>query len=236
MERLARAKRHMAMCTAVTAVVALGPGVALAEPAAPQRGWGGSRQGGQSGPGLTVEGRALSQAGDEVWTMDIRGRSGAQAADAGGFVRFGHRAPDGASDGLSGQIHCLSKDDAGVIQVTGTVQRSGSRPAEGGQDQPDEPGQPGQPSDPGQLLDAVTGALGGDHRHHGHDDGTQGESGPLDGKDFAFTIDVPGDPQRFSLPKLGDAGTLSACSAGASDLKPVTRGGFRSTETQGQGG
>ena len=233
MERLARARRHLAICTAVTAVVAVGPGVALAEHAGPHRGRGGGRQE-HSRPGLTVEGRALSQANNEVWAMDIRGRSGAQPADAGGFVRFGHRTPDGASDGFTGQIRCLSKDSVGVIQLTGTVQRSGSRPAAGsGQDEPAPPGGQNPGADPGQLLDALTGAFGGGHHHHGHHGGTQGESGQLDGKDFAFTIDVPGDPQRFSLAKLGGPGTLSACSAGASDLKPVTRGGFRSTETQG---
>ena len=238
MERLAPARRHLAICTAVTAVVAVGPGVALADHAGPHRGPGGGRQE-HSGPGLTVEGRALSQANNEVWAMDIRGRSGAQPADASGFVRFGHRTPDGASDGFMGQIRCLSKDGAGVIQLTGTVQRSVSRPARSGQGQPGEPGPPGGQNpgtEPGQLLDALTGAFGGGHGghgDHGHHGGTQGQSGQLEGKDFAFTIDVPGDPQRFSLAKLGGPGTLSACSAGASDLKPVTRGGFRSTETQG---
>ena len=65
------------------------------------------------------------------------------------------------------------------------------------------------------------------NKRHDHKRG-----GELAGKDFAFTIDVPGNPQRFSVPQLGNAGTLSACSAGGATV-PVTRGGFRSTETQG---
>jgi hypothetical protein len=228
MERLGRAKRQLAIWTAVTTAVVVAPGVALAGKNDPDRGWGGHR-GGEGGPGLTVEGKAVSQAANEAWVLGIRGRSGAQASEAGGYVRFGHRAPDGASDGLMGRIRCLSKDGAGVIQVTGTVERSGSRPAPSGSGAP-APGQPGGQNpgaDPSQLLGQLAGSVGsgGDHG--------PGQAGALDGKDFAFTIDVPGNPQRFSLPKTGDPGTLSACSAGANQLVPVTRGGFRSTESQG---
>jgi len=50
--------------------------------------------------------------------------------------------------------------------------------------------------------------------------------GELAGKDFAFTIDVPGKPQHFSAPKIADKGTLAACSGGGTPVE-VTRGGFR---------
>ena len=57
-----------------------------------------------------------------------------------------------------------------------------------------------------------------------HDHGKGG--GELAGKDFAFTIDVPGKPQHFSQPKVADKGTLAACSGGGAPVE-VTRGGFR---------
>ena len=49
------------------------------------------------------------------------------------------------------------------------------------------------------------------------------------GKDFAFTIDVPGKPQKFSKPTIGDKGTLAACSGGGDSVE-VTRGEFRTRE------
>jgi hypothetical protein len=46
------------------------------------------------------------------------------------------------------------------------------------------------------------------------------------GKDFAFTILTKSDPQQFSLPKMGDAGTLTPCGGGDATTVAVTRGGF----------
>jgi len=60
-----------------------------------------------------------------------------------------------------------------------------------------------------------------------HDHNKRG--GELAGKDFAFTIDVPGTPQHFSQPKIADKGTLAACSGGGALLE-VTRGGFRTRD------
>jgi hypothetical protein len=60
-----------------------------------------------------------------------------------------------------------------------------------------------------------------------HDHGKGG--GELAGKDFAFTIDVPGKPQHFSQPTIGDKGTLAACSGGGAPVE-VTRGRFRTRE------
>ena len=53
--------------------------------------------------------------------------------------------------------------------------------------------------------------------------------GELAGKDFAFTIDVPAKPQKFSQPTIGDKGTLTACSGGGDPVE-VTRGGFKTRE------
>jgi hypothetical protein len=61
----------------------------------------------------------------------------------------------------------------------------------------------------------------------GGDHGKQ--RGELAGKDFALTIDVAGKPQHFSQPKVGDKGTLAACSGGG-DPVAVTRGGFKTRE------
>src|SRR5439155_17692183 len=60
-----------------------------------------------------------------------------------------------------------------------------------------------------------------------HDHGKGG--GELAGKDFAFTIDVPGKPQHFSQPTIGDKGTLAACSGGGAPVE-VSRGHFRTRE------
>lgn len=48
----------------------------------------------------------------------------------------------------------------------------------------------------------------------------------LDGKSFGFTINT-GAPQSFSLPNLGDAGAIAACSGGRSETVPVTEDGFK---------
>ena len=167
--------------------------------------------------------------------MDIRGRTDKEPSDAKGFVRFGHRGPNG-SDGLMGEIKCLSRDSAGIIQLTGTVQRSASRPNRGGGDAP-RPGTEAQPNDePQQMLDDLMAPepepAQGDYKPGDDKNRPRRGKGEMTGQDFAFTIDVPGNPQRFSVPQLGKAGTLSACSSGGATV-PVTRGGFRSTETQG---
>jgi len=47
----------------------------------------------------------------------------------------------------------------------------------------------------------------------------------LDGKAYSFTINT-GNPQSFSLPSVGDAGTISACAGGRGEAVPVTEDGF----------
>lgn len=49
----------------------------------------------------------------------------------------------------------------------------------------------------------------------------------LAGKDFAFTLDVGSDPQRFSLPRFKDATTLDPCSGGRPVIVPVSQGQIR---------
>src|SRR6185436_11975832 len=75
---------------------------------------------------LSVAGRAVSKGDKDSYGLQIRGRSGEKPTDAGGLVRFAHRA-EGQMDGIVGEISCLSKDSAGVVTATGTIKRSGQR-------------------------------------------------------------------------------------------------------------
>jgi hypothetical protein len=233
--KLGGATRQIAIWTAIVAAVAVVPGTATADKSSPDDHFGHDGRHGRGAPALAVRGRAMSKGEKEAWAMDVRGRTDKAASDASGVVRFGHRGPKG-SDGLMGEIKCLSRDSAGVIQLTGTVKRSASRPNRGGDKAP-KLGTEAQPNDEAQqMLDDVA-ALDpepgqADNKPGDDKKGPKFGRGELAGQDFAFTIDVPGNPQRFSVPQLGKAGTLSACSAGGTTV-PVTRGGFRSTETQG---
>ncbi|MEO5588204.1 MAG: hypothetical protein ABIS03_01360 [Gemmatimonadaceae bacterium] len=49
----------------------------------------------------------------------------------------------------------------------------------------------------------------------------------LDGKSYAFTINSAGSPQSFSLPTVGEAGAVGACSGGRGETVPVTEEGFK---------
>jgi hypothetical protein len=202
---------------------------------------------------LSVAGRAVSKGDKDSYGLQIRGRSGDKPTDAGGLVRFGHRG-EGQMDGLVGEITCLAKDSAGVVTATGTIKRSGQR-AKGDKDKkgpgaaalptstsdddafldeivpwdadeaaeidaadPTVPGAPSAPTAPGQDPD----------RDKKGERGRRG-GGELAGKDFAFTINVAGKPQKFSTPAIGEKGTLAACSGGGTPVE-VTRGKFRASE------
>jgi hypothetical protein len=47
------------------------------------------------------------------------------------------------------------------------------------------------------------------------------------GQDFAATIDVDGDPQRFSDPRFGEPDTLTPCGGGLPTFHTVTEGGYQ---------
>ncbi len=262
---MGQVKRQLVIWGAIVATTAVLPGLALADNASPDFGGHHGGQHGQHGESkLAVAGRALGKAEKNSYGMQIRGRSGDKPTDASGMVRFAHRG-ETQSDGLVGEITCLSKDSAGVVSVTGTINRSATRANKGDQkapgtataamsdddgtalldelapleadetaqfadddselaaDNPAPPALPGAPSapsmpaPPGQDKDP----------NHRHDHGKGG--GELAGKAFAFTIDVPGEPQHFSQPTIGDKGTLAACSGGGAPVE-VTRGHFRTRE------
>jgi hypothetical protein len=50
----------------------------------------------------------------------------------------------------------------------------------------------------------------------------------LDGKAFAFTINMSSKPQTFSLPNYADAGGIPPCGGGRPETVPVTEDGFHS--------
>lgn len=57
--------------------------------------------------------------------------------------------------------------------------------------------------------------------------GETATGGLLDGKAFSITINASGNPQSFSLPNVGDAGTIAPCSGGRGETVPVTEDGFK---------
>jgi hypothetical protein len=259
-------KRQLVIWGAIAATTAVLPGLALADNASPDFGGhhGGGQRHGDSNSKLAVAGRAMSKAEKSAYGMDIRGRSGDKPTDASGMIRFAHRG-DTQSDGLVGEITCLSKDSAGIVSVTGTIKRSATRANKGDKkapgtattamsnddgtalldelaplnsdetaqlaadnselaaDNPAPPALPGAPSAP--TMPTPPGQDKDPNKKHDHGKG----AGELAGKDFAFTIDVPGKPQHFSQPTIGDKGTLAACSGGGAPVE-VTRGRFRTRE------
>jgi hypothetical protein len=261
---MGQVKRQLVIWGAIATTTAVLPGLALADNASPDFGHHGGKHGQHSESKLAVAGRALGKAEKDAYGMEIRGRSGDKPTDAGGMVRFAHRG-DKEYDGLVGEITCLSKDSAGVVSVTGTVKRSGTKSrgdkgmkpgaetaasdddgtalldavmpwsddeaaqlaaddsSEPSADNPAPPAAPGAPSAPSMPAPPDQGK----DPNHRHDHGKGG--GELAGKDFAFTIDVPGKPQHFSQPTIGDKGTLAACSGGGAPVE-VSRGRFRTRE------
>ncbi|HKN38727.1 MAG TPA: hypothetical protein VJ456_06430 [Acidimicrobiia bacterium] len=267
-------KRQLVIWGAIAATTAVLPGLALADKASPDFGGRHGRGHEQRNAKLRVAGRAISRAekAKDAYGMEIRGSSGDKPTDAGGMVRFAHRGDKG-SEGLVGQITCLSKDQAGVVTATGTIKRGGTRAAKGDKGKGLKPGaetaaatsddgtalldelapwddtdtadlaaaddasadnvdlvaaDPAPPSLPGAPSAPNMPAPPNQDPNKKHDHGKGG--GELAGKDFAFTIDVPGKPQHFSQPKIGDKGTLAACSGGGAPVE-VTRGGFRTRDT-----
>jgi hypothetical protein len=49
----------------------------------------------------------------------------------------------------------------------------------------------------------------------------------LDGKAYAFTINASASPQTFSLPTVGEASAVGACSGGSSQTVAVTEDGIK---------
>jgi len=124
---------------------------------------------------LSVRGAGASQGEDGGYGLGVWARTAGEAEDAEGQFRFGHKGPDGEY-GEAGNVHCLSRDAGGLIQVSGRVFGSG------------------------------------------------GEN--FAGKDFAATIDVDSDPQRFSEVKISEPDTVGPCSGGLPTFHTVNEGGY----------
>jgi len=249
-------KRQLLTWGAIVTTTAVLPGLALADSVSPdhkggRHGRGDHSRGDRQGDAkLSVAGRAVSRGTTDSYGLQIRGRSGDQATDAGGRIRFAHKG-DKVMEGLVGEITCLSKDSAGVVSVTGTITRSGKRDGKGDKDKgdkkaPEMPGSPEAPKVPaptaadddgsalldelapweaGEDSEVVEPAKKGERGGKG-ERGRRG-GGELAGKDFAFTIAPTSEPQKFSKPTIGD--TLAACSSGGETVD-VTRGGFKVRE------
>jgi hypothetical protein len=148
-------KRQLLTWGAIVTTTAVLPGLALADTVSPQHGGGRHGRGDdrQGDAKLAVSGRAVSRGTTDSYGLQIRGHSGEQPTDAGGMIRFAHKGAD-VTEGLVGDISCLSKDSAGIVSVTGTIVRSGKRDGKsdkGDKDKkaPEMPGGPGAPGAPG---------------------------------------------------------------------------------------
>jgi hypothetical protein len=123
-------------------------------------------------------------------------------------------------------LQTAAADDDGTALLDELAPWDADEAAEVEAADPTVPGAPAAPSLPGQDPNKDK-----DPNKKGPGKGERGKrgGGELAGKDFAFTIDVPGKPQKFSKPTIGDKGTLAACSGGA-DSVDVTRGGFKTRD------
>lgn len=246
-------KRQLLTWGAIVTTGAVLPGLALADSVSPDHkggryGWGDHSRGDWQGDAkLSVAGRAVSRGTTDSYGLQIRGRSGDQPTAASGMVRFAHKG-DNVMEGLVGEITCLSKDAAGIVAVTGTITRSGKREGKGDKQAPEMPGAPTAPGFPAPtaaddggsaLLDELAPWEAGEDsdvaepakegQRGGRGERGRRGGGELAGKDFAFTIAAASEPQKFSKPAIGDAGTLAACSSGGETVE-VTRGGFKVRE------
>ena len=230
-------KRQLVMWSAIVVTAAVLPGLSLADTASPQHG-GGEHGGGHHGRGdhghhhgdakLSVAGRAISRGATDSYGLQIRGASGEQPTDAGGFVHFVHRSK-GVMEDLAGEITCLSKDSSGAVKMSGTITSSGKRTKDNKSGL--------SPADDMAFVEELLSSDQGvaEPVRHGRDGRGRRGGGELAGKDFAFTIQVTGKPQKFSQPAIGDKGTLTPCAGGGTPTLEVTRGRFRAHDADSDG-
>lgn len=201
-------------------------------------GGGGDGGGGRGGQG--VHGRAMSKGEADSYGIALQAHG--EGDQAHGRLAFGHRGAEGG-EGFGGEITCLSVGDDGVVQVSGTTREGRHGHGRGGRHGGGDKGKEGEPGAGGEAEPQPAAfAKGGGHHggdkegskegskggskegQEGSEDGSQGEQAAA--RDFAFTILTKSDPQQFSLPKLGEAGTLTPCGGGDATTVAVTRGGF----------
>lgn len=74
----------------------------------------------------SVRGAAASQGEGGNYGLGIWASTGGAPEDASGQFRYGHRGPDGEY-GVAGNVHCLTRDANGLVQVSGRVFMSGGQ-------------------------------------------------------------------------------------------------------------
>ena len=123
-------------------------------------------------------------------------------------------------------LQTAAVDDDGAAMLDELAPWDADEASEVAAADPTVPGGPAVPSLPGQDPNKDK-----DPNKKAPGKGERGKrgGGELAGKAFAFTIDVPAKPQKFSKPTIGDTGTLAACSGGG-DPVDVTRGHFRTRD------
>ncbi len=187
---------------------------------------------GGMGGGQAVHGRAMSRGETDSYGLGLGARG--EGDTTHGRLFFGHRGESG-DEGFAGDITCLSVGDDGVVQISGTTREGRGRHGHDGGEKEGDPGAGGKEGEPAEPAPAEPAPAGFGHggSHHGGDPGQDegskdgsGDEQMAAGKDFAFTIMTKSDPQQFSLPTMGEAGTLTPCGGGDATTVAVTRGGF----------
>jgi hypothetical protein len=199
--------------------------------------------------GLQIRGRSGDQPTDAGGMIRFghKGQGGAEglvgeitclSKDAAGVVsvtgtitRSGKRADKGDKGDKKGPgVTTPTADDDGTALLD-ELAPWGADEAELAADDPALPGAPAAPGLPAPGEDPNKDKNKDPNKDKDKKKGERGRrgGGELAGKDFAFTIDVPGKPQKFSQPTIGEKGSLAACSGGGAPVE-VTRGGFKTRE------
>jgi hypothetical protein len=72
-----------------------------------------------------IRGAAASETSAGDWGLGVYARNNGAPEDAWGQIRIGEHAD--RNDGDAGEVHCLARDDHGLMQVSGRIFASGGR-------------------------------------------------------------------------------------------------------------
>lgn len=123
-----RGRRARIVATGLLAL-GLGAGSGLGVGAAVQA--AGPGPDGFMGPArMSIRGAGASETEAGDYGLGVWARTTGAPEEAEGQFRFGHRGADGER-GYAGEVHCLSRDAAGLVQVSGRVFGSGGEDAAG---------------------------------------------------------------------------------------------------------
>jgi hypothetical protein len=105
-------------CSAAAGILGLVLAGASAAGATPDDWWFGQSK-------VMVRGAAASQTGGGSYGLGVYARNNGAPEDGWGQFRFGEGADGGHGD--AGEVHCLTRDANGLIQVSGRIFGSGGR-------------------------------------------------------------------------------------------------------------